>query len=113
MKAMTKRGMIILLGMTLALSSALADETAAITITVKDGTFIPAEITGPANAKFKLVLRNEGKEAEEFESVELNREKVVAPGKSATIFLGPLKPGTYGFFGEFHPTTAKGTLVIK
>ena len=92
---------------------ARSDESVAIKLTVKDGKFFPEEITGPANSKFKLIVTNEGTTAEEFESVELNREKVIAPGKSVTIFLGPLEAGTFPFFGEFHPKTAKGVLIIK
>ena len=113
MNAAAKPGLITLLAVAIVATAALADNSVVIALTVNDGKFTPEEITGPANAKFKLVIKNEGKEAEEFESVELNREKVVAPGKSVTIFLGPLKPGAYGFFGEFHQATAKGTLIIK
>jgi hypothetical protein len=36
------------------------------------------------------------------------------PGKGTiTVFVGPLKPGRYGFFGEYHEDTAKGTLVAR
>jgi len=82
-------------------------------LTAKDGRFTPETIEVPAGKKFKLVVRNEGPGPEEFESRELNREKVIAEGKQVEINLGPLKPGTYGFFGEFHPQTAKGKIVAK
>ena len=40
-------------------------------------------------------------------------EKVI-PGKSkGVIRMGPLKPGHYPFFGEFHEATAKGTLMAE
>ncbi|MEO8161208.1 MAG: cupredoxin domain-containing protein [Arenimonas sp.] len=29
------------------------------------------------------------------------------------IFLGPLKPGRYPFFGEFHMQTAQGALIAR
>ena len=51
--------------------------------------------------------------AEEFESYELNREKVVPPKGQVTIFVGPLEPGRYPFFGDFHKETAKGVLIAK
>ncbi len=92
---------------------AQADTETVINLSVKDGFFTPTEIVGPANAKFKLVVKNEGTTAEEFESSELNREKVIAPGKSVTVFLGPLPAGTYKFEGEFHPKTAQGKLIIR
>lgn len=90
-----------------------ADDLKTIELVIKDGFFTPDTLEGPANQKFKLVVKNTGTTAEEFESTELNREKIVAPGKSITVFLGPLPAGTYGFFGEFHPKTAQGKLVLK
>jgi hypothetical protein len=29
------------------------------------------------------------------------------------VFVGPLRPGTYPYFGEFHMDTAKGTLIAE
>jgi hypothetical protein len=29
------------------------------------------------------------------------------------VFVGPLKPGRYPFFGEFHEQTAQGALVVR
>ena len=97
----------------LAAVPAYAETIEVVNLTVKDGFFTPTEIVGPANAKFKVVVKNEGSTAEEFESTELNREKVIAPGKSVTVFLGPLPAGTYKFEGEFHPKTAQGKLIIR
>lgn len=82
-------------------------------ITIKDHRFTPAEVRVPANKKIKLVVANEDSSSEEFESRELNREKVI-PGKStAQIFIGPLKPGRYPFVGEFHEASAKGVIVAE
>ena len=75
--------------------------------------FEPARIEVPAHQKFKLQVKNTDDTADEFESVELNREKLVAPGQSITVFLGPLEPGEYKFFGDFHQDTAQGVLVAK
>jgi hypothetical protein len=74
---------------------------------------VPAEITVPARKKLKLVIENQDATAEEFESYELNREKVVPPKGRVTIFVGPLEPGRYPFFGDFHKETAKGVLIAK
>jgi hypothetical protein len=60
-----------------------------------------------------LIISNEDATAEEFESFSLNREKVVRAGQSITIFLPPLKPGRYDFFGDFHPDTTKGTVIAE
>ena len=82
-------------------------------ITIKDHQFSPSEVKVKANTKIKLLVSNEDKTAEEFESFSLNREKVIRPGQTATIFLPPLKPGEYDFFGEFNPNTAKGKIVAE
>jgi len=92
---------------------AQADELKIFKLTTKNGTFAPLVLEVPANEKFKLLITNEGSEAEEFESYELNREKVVEPGQTITVYLGPLSPGEYGYFGDFHRDTAKGTILAK
>jgi high-affinity iron transporter len=75
--------------------------------------FEPDRIEVPANVKFRLLVKNTDDTADEFESVALNREKLVAPGQTITVFLGPLDPGEYKFFGDFHQDTAQGVLVAK
>ena len=60
-----------------------------------------------------VLVHNQDSTPEEFESHELNREKLIAPGKKAVIFVGPLKAGRYPFYGEFHETTARGTLIAE
>lgn len=85
----------------------------AYTLSIKDHRFEPALLEVPAGKKLKLVVKNLDATPEEFESHDLKREKVI-PGKSqATINIGPLKPGTYKFFGEFHEKTAQGQIVAK
>lgn len=88
-------------------------ETTELTIVIKNHRFNPAEITAPAGKKLKLVIDNQDATPEEFESHDLRREKVVAGNSRATLWIGPLKPGTYSFVGEYHEETAKGTLIIK
>lgn len=82
-------------------------------LVIRDHQFEPTEIRVPAGQKVKLVVHNQDTTAEEFESHELNREKVIAPGTKATIFIGPLAPGRYPFFGEFHEKTARGTIIAE
>ncbi|CAN5248256.1 hypothetical protein BH11PSE14_BH11PSE14_23340 [soil metagenome] len=83
------------------------------TLTLRDHRFVPAQLVVPANTKFKLVVINEDATPEEFESHELNREKIVTGKGRITVFLGPLKPGKYPFFGEFHMDTAQGALIAR
>ena len=92
--------------------SAQAQEAEA-RLVIREHKFEPAEITVPAGKKVKLVIENQDSTAEEFESDELHREKVVPPKGKVTVNIGPLKPGRYAFFGDFHKETAKGVLIAK
>lgn len=105
---------------TLALAALLAcfsapalAETPVFEITIKDHKFEPAEIEVPVDTKVKLLVKNLDETPEEFESHDLNREKVIPGGKEAPIFVGPLKPGEYKFFGEFNEATAQGKIIAK
>ena len=82
-------------------------------LAIRDHKFEPAELTVPAGAKIKLSIENRDATPEEFESHELNREKVVVGHGTITVFVGPLEAGRYPFFGDFHQETAQGTLVVK
>ena len=97
----------------LASSAACAADLAQFTLTLRNHVFVPAQLVVPANTKFKLVVVNEDPTPEEFESHELNREKIVTGKGRIVVFLGPLKPGTYPYFGEFNMATAKGTIVAR
>jgi high-affinity iron transporter len=83
------------------------------TLEFRQHRFVPDRIEVPARVKFQLHVKNTDDTADEFESSELNREKLVPPGQTITVFLGPLDPGTYHFFGDFHKATARGVLVAK
>jgi plastocyanin len=104
--------LILACGFVLGASPAAAADTD-VRLVIREHKFVPAEITVPARKKIKLVIENQDATAEEFESDELNREKVVPPKGKITIFVGPLEPGRYPFFGEFHKETAKGVLIAK
>ena len=96
----------------LSLAAVAADEPE-YRLVIENHKFSPETVTVPAGKKIKLVVENRDATPEEFESHSLKREKVI-PGKTrATILVGPLKPGEYKFFGEFHEATAKGVLVAK
>lgn len=80
---------------------------------IKNHAFEPDTLIVPAGERIKLVVKNEDGTREEFESEELHIEKIVGGGKSITVFIGPLKPGTYEFVGEFHEDSAKGKLIAQ
>ena len=93
--------------------TAAAADVKEVTLRIKDHKFIPAQLVVPANTKIKLIVVNEDPTPEEFESHELNREKIVTGKGTITVFIGPLKPGSYPFFGEFHMKTAQGVVVAR
>lgn len=84
-----------------------------VAVTIREHRFEPAEVKVPAGQKVKLVVTNNDSTPEEFESHDMNREKLIPAGKTVTIFIGPLKPGRYPFFGEFNENTARGIVVAE
>jgi heme/copper-type cytochrome/quinol oxidase subunit 2 len=97
----------------LAPSFARADDLPEQHLALKDHVFVPQQLTVPANQKIKIIVKNEDSSAAEFESAELNREKVVPANGEITVYIDPLDPGTYGFFDDFHRDTTTGTIVAK
>ena len=89
---------------------AIADPVA---LTVNSHKFVPSEFTVPANQKFQIKVTNNDDTPAEFESHDLKIERIVVPGGTITVTAGPLKPGTYQFFDDYHPDDAKGTVTAK
>jgi Cupredoxin-like domain len=82
-------------------------------LVIKNHRFDPTEVKIPANTRVKLTVHNQDPTPEEFESHKLNREKIVPGGAKVVIFIGPLKPGKYEFWGEYNEATAKGLVVAE
>lgn len=79
---------------------------------MNDGKLNPARIEVPVGQRIKIEIRNTGKGAAEFESVQLRKEKVLAPGAESFVVIAPLDPGEYKFFDDFHQQ-AQGVIVAK
>lgn len=94
-------------------TTAQAEPNSDYRLVIKEHRFAPAELTIPAGQKIQLLVVNQDSSAEEFESYELNREKVIPGGGQARVWIGPLSPGLYPFFGDFHPKTAQGRLRVE
>lgn len=104
----------LLLGLFLfAAPPARADDMPTFHLLMKDGKLFPETLEVPAQTKFRLTIKNEGPGAAEFESLELRKEKVLAPGVTSNLIFHPMKPGTYKFFDEFHPDTAQGRIIAR
>jgi hypothetical protein len=95
------------------LAIAAPAEDTVVELRFENRRWIPQTITVPANRPFKIRIINTAKEAVEFESFKLNREKVVGPGETATINMPALKAGSYDFYDDFHADVPEGTIVAK
>lgn len=104
----------LLLPLTILLSGspASADEPS-VSLELKGHHFTPTGITIPANTRVRLKVKNLDPTPAEFESDDFTAEKVVPAGQEVTIFIGPLKPGTYEFHDEYNEDVSKTHLVAK
>ena len=93
--------------------SPAADGPEQIAVTIENHRFRPDEIKVKAGKPFTLVVTNKDAKPEELESKDLRVEKVIPAGRTASIRVRALKPGSYPFFGEFNPTTAQGRIVAE
>ncbi|BBO59328.1 cupredoxin domain-containing protein [Mycoavidus sp. B2-EB] len=78
-----------------------------------DGKLTPSRIEVPANQPIKISITNSGKKAAEFESIQLRKEKVLAPGSKSFVVIKKMAPGEYKFFDDFHQATAQGVIVAR
>jgi plastocyanin len=99
------------LALLLAASGAAAAPLAA-SVVLRDNTFQPATLNLPAGKKIRLLIENTSSQVAEFESYDLNREKIIPAGSSTTLYIGPLKSGSYEFFNDFNRKT-HGRIVVE
>ena len=105
--------MLLLAGaLTAAGPQAHAQQTASVSVTVKNHRFQPAEVQAPANVPIILRVKNLDLTPMEFESVSLRVEKVVTANSEGIIRLRPLSPGRYSFFDDFNQA-ANGVLLVR
>lgn len=102
-----------LTGFGLATLARADDEAATPVLRVENGRFEPTELVVQANTPIRLKVVNAGKDAIEFESFDLNRERVVAPGQEIVVYLPALEPGTYKFFDDFHRDAGRGAIQAR
>lgn len=93
--------------------TAAANDLPEYTLVIKNHVYQPSELKVPAGTKFRLIVNNQDATPEEFESTDFNREKIVLANSSITVYVGPLRAGSYGFFGDFHQSTAQGRLIVE
>ena len=96
----------------LVLAAVAAADDHGIPLGVHDAGFAPAEVKAPAGARVRLEVSNHTGSAIEFESFELNRERVIQPGQTVNIYVSGLSAGRYEFFDDFHQER-RGALVVE
>jgi hypothetical protein len=82
-------------------------------LVIRNHQFTPSTLKVPANTKFKVLVSNQDSTPSEFESSDFSREKIVLPGSTVTVFIGPLDKGQYRFFDDFHQSTGNGVLIVE
>ncbi|HUO54547.1 MAG TPA: cupredoxin domain-containing protein [Rhodoblastus sp.] len=97
----------------LSAAPARAGETPTFRIEFNDGKFEPHRLEVPANTRIEIELVNKGQGPAEFESKQLRKEKVIAPGATTSMVIRDLDPGEYDFFDDFHPDAPPAVLVAK
>lgn len=105
-------GAVLLLATLFGAAGRVAAEDLTVTLAVKDAGFVPPEVEVPAGSRVRLEVVNETGAAIEFESFELNRERVVQPGQRVNVYVSGLAAGRYEFFDDFHQQR-RGVLVVK
>ena len=93
-------------------TTAQAEDSVTVNITLMGDRFQPAEPHAPAGKAITIVVKNLNPGPAEFESNMLRVEKVVTSGGTITMKIRPLAPGRYRFFNDFHPDTV-GYLVVQ
>lgn len=83
----------------------LAAGTPTFQIAIKNHGFKPHTTRIPSGVRVKLRVTNTRKLPSEFESFDLNREKIAPPGATITVWVGPLSAGKYRIFDDFNPGT--------
>ncbi|CAP54592.1 putative exported protein [Gluconacetobacter diazotrophicus PA1 5] len=82
-------------------------------LVLKDHHFTPDHLDVPAGQRFLITLSNQDDTVDEFESYDMKFEKIVVQGGTITVHAGPLHPGTYKFFDDYHPDSAVGTVTAQ
>jgi plastocyanin len=99
-------------GLLVTLAAAARADERSVPLAVAEQGFAPPEIEAAAGERVRLEVTNRTAVAIEFESFELNRERVVPPGQTVAVYVSGLSPGRYEFFDDFHQER-RGALVVK
>ena len=94
-------------------SSVSAAEAFTVQLEMKDGELIPSTLKVPANTRIRIEVHNSGNSPAEFESTQMRKEKVLAPGAKSVVVIARLRPGQYSFFDDFHLDHPAGLVIAE
>ncbi|UTZ24245.1 cupredoxin domain-containing protein [Vibrio campbellii] len=90
-----------------------AAEKFTVELTINNGVFTPQVLNVPTKKIIRIKISNIGDQPAEFESTQLRKEKVLAPGASSVVVIAPLREGTYTFFDDFHLDLPRGKIIAS
>lgn len=93
--------------------SVFATEKFTTQLQIKNGELIPQVLEVPAGKIIRIKVSNIGNQPAEFESTQLRKEKVLAPGAHSVVVIAPLRAGSYTFFDDFHLDLPAGKIIAK
>lgn len=88
-----------------------AEDALALSLTLKDHKFDPAEIHAPAGKPIEFHVKNLNDIVSEFESSDMHFEKIVPAGGEVVVHVRPLQAGRYTFYDDFH-RDSQGYLIV-
>lgn len=94
-------------------AAAMAGSPPTFKISIGQHQFEPAVTRIPAGQRVRLRVTNSRGLPSEFESFDLNREKVVPGHTTVTVWVGPLSPGHYKIFDDFNRGTTGAVVAVK
>ncbi len=103
----------LLLAFLVSAPSMAVEEAPTYTLVLKNHRYAPDMLKIPADTRVKVDVVNQDATPEEFESNDFPVEKIVLGNSRISVNVGPLKAGRYAFYGDFHQSTARGTLVVE
>src|ERR1700679_3322985 len=96
----------LLIALIVSVASQRADAADPVQLLLVNHHFQPDHVTLISGERFRIELTNQDETTDEFESYDMKFEKIVVSGGTIRVFAGPLHPGTYKFFDDYHPDLA-------
>lgn len=93
--------------------NASAADAFTVQLEMKNGALIPSTLKVPANTRIRIEVHNSGNSPAEFESTQMRKEKVLAPGAKSVVVIARLRPGQYSFFDDFHLDHPAGLVIAE